>query len=159
MGGSRAAWAWAEPKAAQEGKRRPPDSTNGIPARRAVYALRSRQCRTTHGTPWGRPLTRGGGVRPASLTAKEGAVAPKSRKGGRRAPIPASLRRQLLEHKLRTGRDGEDFVFGRTAPAPFTPTRIRKRALKAWAAENAKRGEEERPLLVPIGLHELRHSY
>ena len=98
-------------------------------------------------------------MRPASLIEKEGAVAPKSRKGRRRVPIPASLRRQLLEHKLRTGRDGEDFVFGRTAAAPFTPTHIRKRALKAWAAENAKRGEEERPLLVPIGLHELRHSY
>jgi integrase len=90
---------------------------------------------------------------------KEGAVPPKSRKGRRRVPIPASLRRHLLEHKLRSGRDGEDFVFGRTASAPFTPTHVRKQALAAWAVENAKRGEEERPLLKSIGLHELRHSY
>ena len=75
------------------------------------------------------------------------------------SPIPASLRRQLLEHKLRTGRGGEDFLFGRSASAPFTPTHIRDRALAAWERENAKRGEEERPLLRPIGLHELRHSY
>jgi integrase len=74
-------------------------------------------------------------------------------------PIPASLRRRLLEHKLRSGRDGEDFVFGRSASAPFTPTHVRKRALGAWAAQNAKRGEEERPQLEPIGLHELQHSY
>jgi len=86
-------------------------------------------------------------------------MAPKSRKGRRRVPIPASLRRRLLEHKLRTGRDGDDFVFGRSASAPFTPTHIRKRALAAWATENAKRGEEERPPLKPVGLHELRHSY
>ena len=59
---------------------------------------------------------------------------------------------------MRTGRKGEDCVFGRSASAPFTPTHIRKRALTAWAVENAKRGEEERPLLEPIGLHELRHS-
>jgi integrase len=32
-------------------------------------------------------------------------------------------------------------------------------ASTAWAVENAKRGEEERPLLEPLGLHELRHSY
>jgi integrase len=47
----------------------------------------------------------------------------------------------------------------RSASAPFTPTDVRKRALTAWAAENARRAEEERPLLEPIGLHELRHSY
>jgi integrase len=90
---------------------------------------------------------------------KEGEIAPKSRKGRRRVPIPASLRRHLLEHKLRTGRDGEDFAFGRTASAPFTPTHVRDRGLAAWERENAKRGEEGLPSLKPIGLHELRHSY
>ena len=97
--------------------------------------------------------------------AKEGAIAPKSRKGARRVPIVASLRRLLLAHKLRTGRDGDDFVFGRTAGSVFTQTWVRKLALKAWAAENAKRKEREEEtgetatLLEPIGLHELRHSF
>lgn len=89
---------------------------------------------------------------------KEGPVAPKSRKGWRRAPITASLRRQLIEHKMRTGRDGDDLVFGSTRGQPFTPTWVRKRALAAWEAANERR-EEERPELRPIGLHELRHSY
>jgi integrase len=75
-------------------------------------------------------------------------------------PIPASLRRHLLEHKLRTGRDGRDFVFGRTASAPFTPTHVRKRALKAWAAAAVGAFLQSETLdLEPIGLHELRHSY
>jgi integrase len=91
---------------------------------------------------------------------KEGEVSPKSRKGRRRVPIPASLRRHLLEHKLRTGRDGDAFVFGRIAFMPFTPTHVRNRALKAWAVVAVGtflRGESGS--LEPIGLHELRHSY
>ncbi|MEP6909978.1 MAG: tyrosine-type recombinase/integrase [Actinomycetota bacterium] len=74
-------------------------------------------------------------------------------------PIPASLRRHLLEQKIRTGRDGEDLVFGRKHDRPFTPTHIRKKALAAWTQANVERGEEELPELRPIGLHELRHSY
>jgi hypothetical protein len=31
------------------------------------------------------------------------------------------VERSLLAHKLRTGRDGNDLVFGRSASAPFTP--------------------------------------
>lgn len=65
----------------------------------------------------------------------------------------------LIEHKMRTGRDGEDLVFGSTASRPFTATNVRKRALRAWAAANVERAEQELPLLVPIGLHECRHSY
>jgi len=90
---------------------------------------------------------------------KEGAIAPKSRKGKRRVPIPASLRLHLLEHRARTGRRDDDLVFGRTASAPFTPTHVRKQALVAWELVNAERREQERPELRPIGLHELRHSY
>ena len=91
---------------------------------------------------------------------KEGAVPPKSRKGRRRVPIPASLRRHLLEHKLRSGRDGSDFVFGRSATAPFTPTHVRDKALTAWAAAAAGAFFRSESLdLEPIGLHELRHSY
>ena len=65
----------------------------------------------------------------------------------------------LVERKLRSGRDGDDFVFGRTPDRPFTPTHVRHRALAAWETANEKRMEEGRPELVPVGLHELRHSY
>jgi hypothetical protein len=65
-------------------------------------------------------------------------VAPKSRKGTRRVPIPASLRKHLLEQKTRTGRDGEDLVFGAASDRAFTPTHIRKLALAAWERANAE---------------------
>jgi integrase len=90
----------------------------------------------------------------------EGEVAPKSATGNRRALLVPSLRKHLLEHKLRTGRDGDDLVFGRTATAPFTPGAVTQRARKAWAAAAVGtflRGEHG--ALDPIGLHELRHSY
>ena len=47
----------------------------------------------------------------------------------------------------------------RTRTEPFTPTHVRKRALKAWAAENTKRFDREQAPLTPIGLHECRHTY
>jgi len=91
---------------------------------------------------------------------RDGAIEPKSRKGRRTVPIAEPLRLVLLEHKARTGRRRDDFVFGRRADAPFTPTHVRKRALRAWAAAAVGsfiRGESGD--LEPIGLHELRHSY
>jgi integrase len=90
---------------------------------------------------------------------KEGAVDPKSEKSRRRTPIPGSLRRHLLEHKLRTGRDGDDLVFGRKADRPFSPTHVRKLALAARETANEQRREEELIELRPVVLHELRHSY
>ena len=90
---------------------------------------------------------------------KEGEVAPKSRKSTRRVPVAGVLRKILLEHKMRTGRNGDDFVFGSKCDHPFTSTLVNKRARRAWDAENVKRKERRLPLLVPIGLHELRHGY
>lgn len=93
---------------------------------------------------------------------REGAIEPKSAKGARRVPIVAPLRRVLLEHKAATGRRDADLVFGRTPTEPFTPTNVRKRALAAWAAASVGtflRGQRPAVELVPIGLHELRHSY
>jgi integrase len=95
-----------------------------------------------------------------SWDVKAGAIEPKSRKGKRKVPIAGVLRSYLAEHKLRTGRDGQDFVFGSRPDRPFTPTHIRKRALKAWAigaVGSFFRGE--RGNLEPIGLHECRHTY
>jgi len=89
---------------------------------------------------------------------KEGPVAPKSEAGVRTVPMAALLRSLLLEHRLRSGRS-EGLAFGRTADLPFTPSHIRKRALKAWETENEKRRERGEEELAPIGLHELRHAF
>jgi integrase len=81
----------------------------------------------------------------------EGRIDPKSRKGTRDVPIPATLRTYLAEHLARTGRRGSDLVFGKSATAPFTANTVRRRAEKAWRANE--------PALAPIGLHEARHTY
>jgi integrase len=90
----------------------------------------------------------------------DGAIAPKSEKGTRRVPVAGELRRYLLAHKMRTGRDGDELLFGRTAGEPFTPTHVRKKARQAWAAAAVGaflRGEPAG--LDPIGLHECRHTF
>jgi integrase len=89
----------------------------------------------------------------------DGEVDPKSRAGAREVPVPATLRTILADHVKRTKRSGNDFVFGRAADKAFTPTHIRKLAAKAWETANVERAEKELPALVPIGLHEARHSY
>lgn len=87
-------------------------------------------------------------------------LAPKSEKGVRKVPMPSVLRAILLEHIARTGRRGEDLMFGSTASTPFTPTNIRKRALGAWAASAVGAFLRHEPSnLEPIGLHECRHTY
>jgi hypothetical protein len=57
------------------------------------------------------------------------------------------VRRELRDLKRRTGRDGDDLVFGRTAREPFFPSTVRAAALRAWKAAG----------LDPITLHEARH--
>ena len=78
-----------------------------------------------------------------------GVVEPKSKKGTRTVPVAAALRLHLLEHKARTGRRGDDLVFGRTPSEPFTPTNLRARAVKTWKAAK----------LPAITLHECRHTF
>jgi integrase len=98
---------------------------------------------------------------------KEGVIDPKSRKGTRSVPIVSALRLILLEHMASTGRRGEDLVFGSTPRTPFTPSNARKRARHGWRLENDRRKKEakecssrtEPHLIIPIRLHELRHSY
>ena len=86
----------------------------------------------------------------------KGAVTPpKTRAGVRTVPIAPPLRDALT--RLKAARCilaiDDAFVFGSdpTRPdAPFTPTAIYKRALKAWGASD--------PPCMPIRLHEARHS-
>lgn len=88
-----------------------------------------------------------------------GVIDPKSKKGDRLVPVAQVLRRYLLAHKARTGRRGEDLVFGRTATEPFSPTLVRRRAVRAWEAANKKRKQNDLPPLVPLGFHECRHTF
>ena len=75
-------------------------------------------------------------------------VSTKSLSGERDVPILPILRHELVAHKLATGRDGVQLVFGRTATLPFIPSTVRRRALAAWEAAD----------LEPIALHECRHT-
>jgi integrase len=72
---------------------------------------------------------------------------PKSDAGRRAVPLTRALLKHLAAHKLRTGRDGDDLVFGSTAATPFVPSTARRRALAAWAAAS----------LEPLTPHEARH--
>ena len=59
-------------------------------------------------------------------------IVPKAAAGRRRVPALEPLKRELAAHKLRTGRSGDDLVFGTTATCPFTPSTVSRRALSAW---------------------------
>ena len=59
----------------------------------------------------------------------------------------ARLAPSLAAHKLATGRNGDDLVFGVTASEPLQPSNVRRRALTAWKD------------VEPIGLHEARHTF
>jgi integrase len=79
-----------------------------------------------------------------------GFVAPKSRSGERRVPITATLRCELLNHRLRQGKGGRGLVFTNQRNAgPFNPSTVALHSKAAWAAAG----------LTPIGLHECRHNY
>jgi integrase len=75
---------------------------------------------------------------------------PKTRAGKRSVHIVPQLASHLREHRQRTGRAGDDLVFGRTASKPFEPTTVRSRALKAW--------KQADPPLEAVTLHQCRHT-
>lgn len=95
----------------------------------------------------------------------EGAQDPKSDAGRRVVPLLAALRDYLDEHKIATGRDGDDLVFGRGASDPFVPSTVRNRARAAWEKVNDEERERAEKhggkpdLLAPITLHECRHTF
>jgi integrase len=74
-------------------------------------------------------------------------VAPKSKPGRRKVPIPLALRDPLVEHKMRTG--GQGLVFGRRNGTPFHASVLARRAAGYWKAAG----------LAPITLHECRHTF
>jgi len=72
----------------------------------------------------------------------------KSRAARRTVPIARALRAPLLEHRLLTGRSGDELVFGLDGKRPFEPSTVRRRATRAWTTAE----------LEAIGLHEARHT-
>jgi hypothetical protein len=58
---------------------------------------------------------------------------------------PARLRGLLMAQKTRTGRDGRDLVFGRTATEAFFASTIRARANKAWNKPGSSRSLRTKP--------------
>ena len=79
----------------------------------------------------------------------EGDQEAKTDAGRRNVPLAGPLRRELAAHKLRTGRTGDELVFGRTATLPFIPSTVRRRTLTAWATAG----------LEPLTPHEARHCF
>jgi integrase len=79
---------------------------------------------------------------------KAGEIATKNGKP-RTVPIAAPLRELLLPHLMRTGRRGDDLVFGSTATEPFAHKDLSRRADAAWKDAGLRR----------ITLHECRHTF
>lgn len=72
---------------------------------------------------------------------------PKSRAGTRDVLILPQLAQHLAKHGLTTGRDGNDFVFGRSADVPLARNTVNTHAKKAWAEHD----------LEGVTLHHARH--
>lgn len=95
----------------------------------------------------------------------EGVIEPKSLAGRRTIPLLAILRRYLEGSVERSGRSGEDLVFGRTTEEAFYASTIDYRAKRVWKQANARavaaaeREGVEAELLRPITLHECRHTF
>jgi integrase len=83
---------------------------------------------------------------------------PKSKAGIRDVPVVDRLR-EIVERRCE-GRRRDAFVLG-SDDAPFTPNNVRRQAERLWAAAAVGaflRGGPDIEL-VPIGLHEARHSF
>jgi integrase len=75
-------------------------------------------------------------------------------------PMLAILAGYLAEDLRRTGRSGEDLMFGRTTVQAFYASTIDYGAKKAWKAATAAGDEDVAPSFPrPITLHECRHTF
>jgi integrase len=96
---------------------------------------------------------------------EEGVIEPKSVASRRTVPLLAILRGYLAEDLRRTGRSGEELVFGRTPQEAFYASTVDGRAKRAWRrankreAEAAERDSREPQSLRRITLHECRHTF
>ena len=93
-----------------------------------------------------RRLRRRRDPRGALMGSRPGTGRCENRRGPPRGP-DGICRQELMAHKARTGRDGRDLVFGRTATEAFFASTIRARANKAWKQAG----------LQPLTPHEARH--
>ena len=80
---------------------------------------------------------------------RDGLVDPKSKAGTRLKLLCETLREILVEHVGRTGRSGDDLIFGKTASTPFVPWTVSKHAADAWRAARLER----------VTLHQCRHGF
>jgi integrase len=80
---------------------------------------------------------------------REGVVDPKSKAGVRKTLLCPTLRRIIAEHVARTGRGGDELLFGKTATEPFVPWTIGQHADTAWTAAELER----------VTLHQCRHGF
>jgi integrase len=80
---------------------------------------------------------------------EEGPIEPKSEASKRTIPLLALLRDHLDEHLLRSRREGDQLVFGRTPTEPFVPSTANNRAQECWAAAD----------LWPITMYVARHCF
>lgn len=96
----------------------------------------------------------------------EGEQETKTEAGTRTVPLAGRLRALMAAHKLATGRDGDDLVFGRTATAAFVRSTLRARALRAWGWKQERNPKATGPrmwvkarpdALEPLTPHEGRH--
>lgn len=77
----------------------------------------------------------------------EGEIEVKSKAGRRTIPLAGRVRKEVAAHLLRTGRTGDDLIFGRTPSDPFVPSTLRRTAVRAWRGAGLK----------PMTPHEARH--
>ena len=99
---------------------------------------------------------------PRRLGSIRGEIDTKTEKGRRTTVVIQQLEMLLVEHLERTGRTGEDLVFGKDADTPYNANTVHNRAREAWKVARAHEDEEgtipEHERIRPIGLHECRHT-
>lgn len=79
----------------------------------------------------------------------DGEIDLKSARGRRNVPVSKTLRRYLVEHLLQLGwRDG--YIYGRDADTPWSVEVPQRRGKRVWEKVDG---------LLPIGLHEARHTF
>ncbi len=92
----------------------------------------------------------------------EGEIKTKTASSTRPTVVVRLLEELLQEHLTRTGRSGDDLVFGKNARTPFNPNTVHKRARKAWKRAREREDEgnvvAEHERIRPIGLHDCRHT-